>query len=180
VFGGSCVGIALRNGKAFGESLEKILRSRGLHAARKSEDYADTKVHRLAIGAMLEVEYAVTDDLLLLALGKYEASRRNLRAVLDARAKAGEGGDLAPAVAAHVAAVPAGWSGISVTQVAQIAETASTMLGAMSAMDPGMRELEAVVPVMKALAGEMKRFGLEVMTSTTHTSERSYVARMRW
>jgi hypothetical protein len=178
--GGSCVGIALRNGKAFGESLEKILRSRGLHAARKSEDYADTKVHRLTIGAMLELEYAVTDDLLLLALGKYEASRRNLRAVLDARAKAGEGSDLAPAVAAHVAAVPAGWSGISVTQVAQIAETASTMLGAMSAMDPGMRELEAVVPVMKALAGEMKRFGLQLMISTSHTSERSYVQRLRW
>jgi hypothetical protein len=63
----------------------------------------------MTVGAMLELEYAVTDDLLLLALGKDEAARRNLRAVLDARAKPGEGGDVAPSVAAHIAAVPAGW-----------------------------------------------------------------------
>lgn len=181
MLGGSCFGAALRNGKAFGESLEKILRSRGLHAARKSEDYADTKVHRLTIGAMLELEYVVTDDLLLLVLGKDEAARRNLRAVLDARAKSGEGSEIAPAVAAHVAAVPAGWSGISVTQVAQMVEATSAMLGAMSAMGgPEMQELEAVVPVMKGLAGEMKRFGLQLMISTSHTSERSYVQRLRW
>jgi len=178
---GSCIGIALRNGKAFEESLEKILRSRGLHAARKSEDYTDTKVHRMTVGAMLELEYAVTDDLLLLALGKDEAARRNLRAVLDARAKPGEGGDVAPSVAAHIAAVPAGWSGISVTQVPQMLEATSIVFSMMSAMGgPGMHELESIVPVMKGLAGEMKRFGLQLMISTTHTSERSYAVRMRW
>jgi hypothetical protein len=179
--GGSCIGVALRDGKAFGESLEKILRSRGLHAARKSEDYAETKVHRLTLGAMLELEYVVTDDLLLLAVGKDEDARRNLRAVLDARAKPGEAGEVAPVAAAHVAAVPAGWSGISVTQVAQALEGISSMLGVMSAIGgPGMEELETVVPVLTGLAGEMKRFGLQVMIGTSHTSERSYVQRMRW
>ncbi|HZN38129.1 MAG TPA: hypothetical protein VFD82_04955 [Planctomycetota bacterium] len=181
MLGGSCFGMALRNGKVFGESLEKVLRSRGMHAARKTEDYADTRVHRLTLGAAIELEYVVTDDLLLFAVGKDEAARRNLRAVLDARAKPGEGGDVAPALAAHIAAVPAGWSGISVTQVASAMEATSSMLDAMSAMGgPGMHELEMVAPVMKGLASEMKRFGLQLMISTSHTSERSYVARMRW
>ncbi|HEU4418531.1 MAG TPA: hypothetical protein VFT55_06300 [Planctomycetota bacterium] len=179
---GSCIGIALRNGKAFGESLEKILRSRGLHAARKTEDYADAQVHRMTLGAMLELEYVVTDDLLLLALGKDEAARRNLRVVLDVRAKPGEGGEVAPAVAAHIAAVPAGWSGISVTQVPQILEATSIVFGTLPVMvgvdDP--EALDMAVSVMKGLAGEMKRFGLQVMISTSHTSERSLVQRLRW
>ncbi|HEX6811658.1 MAG TPA: hypothetical protein VF384_08560 [Planctomycetota bacterium] len=176
---GSCFGLALRNGKAFEESLEKVLRSRGLHAGRKSEDYADAKVHRMTLGGMLELEYVVTDDLLLIALGKDEASRRNLRAVLDARAKQGEGGEFVPAVATHIAAVPAGWSGVGITPVSQGLEGASAMFDVMPEMRmiPGMQQ---ILPVLKGLAGDLKRFGLQHAVGTTYTSARSFEYRARW
>src|SRR5262249_34928217 len=37
-FRGMCIAVSLRSGAAFGESLEKLVRARGLHAARKTED----------------------------------------------------------------------------------------------------------------------------------------------
>src|SRR5204862_200381 len=58
--------------------------TRGLHAARKTEEYAGTKVHRLRVG--VEIEYAVTDDLLLLGFGNSAGAQKSLRAVLDERA----------------------------------------------------------------------------------------------
>ena len=85
-FAGTCYALSLRDGKAFGDALEKALRSRGLHAARKSDVYQDVKVYRMRLGGLVELEYAVTDDLLLLAPGNDEGSRAQLRSILDARA----------------------------------------------------------------------------------------------
>ncbi|MFN7590498.1 MAG: hypothetical protein ACK5UQ_18605, partial [Planctomycetota bacterium] len=79
-----CMAIELKNGKAFGESMETMIRSLGMQAARKTEEYQGHKVYKLNVGGMLQVEYAVTDDMLLLSLRNDESGQRTLRSVLDA------------------------------------------------------------------------------------------------
>ncbi|MBL9077425.1 MAG: hypothetical protein JNL08_07980 [Planctomycetes bacterium] len=177
---GSCIAWALRDGKAFGQSIEALLRSRGLHAARKSEDYADTKIYRLKPGGLVEVEYAITDDLLVLVLGNSEIARRNLRAVLDARAAAAATAELPAKVQAHVAALPTGWSGLSVTPVGPlmqgIGNTVQTML-TMQGVDA--EELEWA-GLLQQIAGDIRRLGIDHMVGATWTTKRSLRSRMRW
>jgi len=107
--GSSCIGIGLRNGKAFAASLESMLRSQGLHASRKTEDYQGNKIHRLPLGGLIEVEYCVTDELMLLAIGKGESARQSLRGVLDARANPAAEGEAPTKIKATLATMPAGW-----------------------------------------------------------------------
>ncbi len=178
MFRGSCFGISLRDGKAFGESLEKVIRSRGLHAGRKSEDYLDSKIHRLRLAAVVELEYVVTDDLLLLVIGNDESSRRNLRAVLDARAR--KDATLPAAVQTHLAAMPAGWSSVTLTPMAQTMRSLSTAFTALQQVADAPEGLSMVIQVMQGLAGDMKRLGIENMVGATYTTARSYVSRFRW
>ena len=176
---GTCVAVSLKNGKAFGESLETLLRSRGLHAARKTEEYAGTKVHQLKPAGLVELEYAVAGDLLLLVVGKSEGARRNLRAVLDAQASTAAA-ELPASVQKHLQALPAGWSGISVTPVGQLLGGFSTMFDTLSAMGETTDEVAQTFEVLSKLGGEMQRLGIDHMVSTSYTTRRSLVSRLRW
>jgi len=176
---GSCYALALRDGKAFGESLEKALRSRGLHAARKTEEYQGVKVHRLRLAAVFEIEYAVTDEMLLLAAGSDEASHQHLRGILDARAS----GATAPpeAVMKRLQGLPPGWSGIGVTPL-------DSMLRGISNMGAKMAEQQQQLPdqaamlfgVLGGVAGDLKQLGLADMLGAVYTTKNSYMARVRW
>lgn len=167
MFAGSCYGLALTDGKAFGESLEKALRSRGMHAARKSEEYQGVKVYRLRLGGVIEVEYAVTDDLLLLTLGSDDSSRAQLRSVLDARANPRAG--LPASLARHVDDVPAGWNGIGITPMA----TVMTQVGEMMAEAPPGElppQMETLLKTMGMIGAEMKRAGVDDAVQFSYTS----------
>ncbi len=177
---GTCIAVSLKNGKAFGESLETLLRSRGLHAARKTEEYAGTKIHQLKPAGLVELEYAVAGDLLLLVVGKREGARRNLRAVLDAQANTTAAAELPASVQKHVQALPAGWSGISVTPVGQLLAGFSTMLDTLSSMGEATEEVAQTFKVLSSLGGEMQRLGIDHMVSTSYTTRRSIVSRLRW
>ncbi|MBL8728410.1 MAG: hypothetical protein JNM25_08275 [Planctomycetes bacterium] len=174
-----CFVVALRNGKAFGESLETALRARGLHASRKTEEYAGTKVYLLRLAGLLEVEYAVTDDLLLIAPGKGEGGRRNLRAVLDAR-QHGAAGEPPTVLQAHLKELPAGWTGVSVAPVAAMLDNFRTGFAAAAASDEFPMDLDEVTAVLEGLAGDVQRLGIEHLISTTYTTKRSLKARLRW
>lgn len=183
-FEGSCFGIQLRDGKAFGESLEKMLRARGLHASRKTEDYQGMKLHRLRLAGVAELEYAVADDMLLVSLGNGEASRQSMRSVLDARANPAAAGELPAAVKDHLGALPGGWSGLSAmsmsawcTGMASAFDTAFAAAGGMGEAPP---ELEMILGTMKGIGGELERFGLKTIISTTYTKANGVVARFRW
>ncbi|MEO6595897.1 MAG: hypothetical protein ABIP94_14185, partial [Planctomycetota bacterium] len=178
---GMCFGISLRDGKAFSEALETALRSRGLHASRKSEDYADTKVYSMKIAAMLDIEYAVTDDLLLLAIGKGEASRRHLRGVLDARAAKSETDSLPTAAQAHMEHLPAGWNGISVVNMAATLRSYRKVIDMMKSMEAEIPpEVSMVLDVLTSVGSDLQRLGMQSMVSGSYTSARKLAARLRW
>jgi len=177
---GTCLGLSLRNGKAFGESLEKMLRARGLHASRKSEDYQGTKVYRLRPAGVIELEYAVVDDLLLLAIGGDEASRRNLRAVLDARAAAAAGSELPEHVQKVLKGFAEGWSGVGITPIAGMLDGINTAMTAVQGMGDLPEEAEMVMQVLTGVSSDLTRLGLQNMTTANYTTRRSLRSRMRW
>lgn len=176
--GNSCFVVSLRNGKAFGESLEKALRARGMHAGRKTEEYGTAKVHLLRIAGIFEVEYAVTDNLLLLVLGKAEGGRRQLRAVLDAQQQTG--GERPAVLEAHLKELPAGWTGVSVAPISAILETMHTAMEAASAAEDVPEEVEQLITALGGLAGDVRRLGIEHMVAATYATRRSLKGRLRW
>ncbi|MCA8966420.1 MAG: hypothetical protein H6838_00960 [Planctomycetes bacterium] len=176
---GECICVSLRDGKKFGESLEKAMRARGLHAARKTEEYQGAKVHRLSLGGLVEAEYCVTDEMLLLAIGGDEASRRNLRAVLDQRAS-GEAAELPAKVKPQVELMAKGWSGLAVTPMASILDGLDAVLQQANALGDAPPEMEMVLEVLHGLGRDMRRLGLENMVQTTHSTKRMLKSHLRW
>jgi hypothetical protein len=177
--GSSCFVVSLRNGKAFGEALETALRARGMHASRKTEDYADTKIYLLRIAGMFEVEYAVADNLLLIAPGKGESGRRNLRAVLDAQ-KHGADGEPPAVLQALLKELPAGFSGVSVAPVAAMFAGLRTGLEAAGNAPNAPEGLHDIANMLTSLAGDVQRLGIEHMMSATYTTKSSFKTRLRW
>lgn len=179
-FGASCFALELRDGKAFGQSLETALRAHGLHAARKTEDYGDAKIHRLRLAGLLEVEYVVTDEMLIVVPGKNERGGGNLRAILDARK---QGADSVPAALQKATAgLPAGWTGISVAPFDGSLKTLIKFaeLGAAQSADPDeMEVLGQSMQTIRSVIGDAKRLGIENMVSATYATPRSMVVRMR-
>lgn len=171
--------IELKNGKAFAESLETMLRSAGLHAARKTEEYQGQKVYKLSVGGMAQIEYAVTDDMLLLSVRNDEVGARALRSALDAR-KSAEG-EMPARIKNMVAGMPEGWTGLSVMSMS---ETFKSFTKAMQMqMEMGAEELppqaEMVFGMLQSLGEEMKRLGIDRAVGTTHTSKNGMRMRMR-
>lgn len=183
---GTCIGIALRDGKTFAQNFETMLRSRGLHAARKSEDYGETKIHRLRVGGIVEIEYAITDDLLLLVIGERESARRNLRAVLDSKQAGGAAPDFPPAIEKLLAALPAGWTGVSVAPIGRSLQgLAETFRTAMLMQGLGPDDLEdheemKLLEVLGALGADIQRLGIDHIVSTTYATKNSLRGRWRW
>ncbi len=179
---GMCVGITLKNGTAFGESLEKMMRARGLHAARKTEQYQGSAVHRLTLAGLLELEYAVTDDLLLVALGNTEAARAALRGVLDTRTNPAAAAELPAPVTERLARLPADWSGLSVTSMPAWFAMMATMVeqSVQQAVGETPQELAGVLAMLQQLGGDLERLGLQTMVSTGHVGPDSFAMRARW
>jgi hypothetical protein len=179
---GSCIGIQLRDGKAFAASLEKMLRSQGLHASRKTEEYQGTKIHRMPLAGMLEIEYSVTDELLLLALGKGESARQSLRAILDARATPAAEGEVPAKVKTLAATLPAGWNGLTSMSMSGML---AGMVGAMEAammqqMEEAPPEVEMMMQMMRGLGNDMKRLGIDALLSASYSTPNSFRSSMRW
>ena len=178
---GQCMVLSLRDGAAFGKSVETMLRARGLHAARKTEEYQGAKVHRMTLAGVLEMEYAITDDMLLLALGKSDGARASLRGVLDAKAS-GTATELPAAVKAHLDAAPAGWCGVGVTRPADTMMGVGQAMVGLVAMSGGgeAEQLGMIADVLQALAGEMKRLGVDTSAGFLYSGPKGVGYRLRW
>jgi hypothetical protein len=178
---GSCYGVALRNGRAFAESVETAFRARGLHAGRKTEDYQSIKVHRMKVGGMLEFEYAIADDVLLVAPGGDEASRRNLRAILDARASGASAPELPDATKKLLDRMPSGWSGVSATPLASLTTMAETLLEQVENTGEDVpQEARMVLGVLKGAVAELKHLGIASVVSTTRMAGGGFHVRALW
>lgn len=173
-----CMALELKNGKAFGESLETLIRSFGMQAARKTEEYQGHKVHKLNIGAMLQVEYAVTDDMLLLSLRNDESGQRTLRSAIDA-SKTAEG-EMPARIKSLTAGLPEGWSGISVASMSETFKNAAKAAQLQAQMGNDMPpQAEMMFGMLQSLGEEMKRLGIDKSVATTHTSKSGLRSRMR-
>src|SRR5687768_3780220 len=175
-----CYVLSLRDGKAFAASVETMLRARGLHAARKSEEYGGTKVHLLRLAGIVELEYAIFEDLLLVAIGE-DAPRQHLRGVIDARRQGGSA-ELPKELAPYVAALPKGWAGIQMSPIA-------AMLGALGRMFTMMEErfgehrhldLPQAAQVLATLGKEFERAGLGSMVGAMWVDPRRIKVRTLW
>lgn len=172
---GSCICLGLKDGKAFGESLEKVVRASGMHAARKSEEYQGATIHRLAVGGVLEVEYAITDGMLLLGIGDHDNTKQSLRSVLDVH-KAG-GGELPAAIKAQIDSLPAGWCSVGVSPIAYT-------LGAVADMAESAGQTQGrdamVIGILRGISQDLKRLGIEKMVGTGYATEKGMRTVMRW
>jgi hypothetical protein len=176
MFSDYCLGLSLRDGKAFAASIDRMLRATGLHAARKTEQYRGARIHELRLGGALIVEYSITDDLALVVLGSRGNGRDFLRAALDAH---GDGKPTLPdALAKKIDGLPDGWSGIGsmplVDLVLAIAE-----LGTMRAerQDQLSREM---LDSMRAAGRELKALGLGDAVSVSYSGKRGLRTIYRW
>ena len=158
VFADYCWGIELRNGKALAQSIDKMLRAGNLLQARKTEEYRGHEIHKLRIAAVIEVEYAITDGVLLCVLGTRGDGVTHLRGVLDAIV---DGNSSSPeALAKWLPVVPEGWSGIQVMPFLDIFATIAATGGSVrrnnqspnSAYSTGYAFGQAMLEALKDLA----------------------------
>jgi len=172
---GTVYGLALNDGKAFGASLEKALRSRGMHIGRKTEDYANAKINRMKLAGMIPVEYVVTDDMLLIAVGEGEGTGRALRDVIDTRSSGDSEGP--KIVAKHANNFPAGWNGIGYTPIGAILEG---VIGGMQASGQFGPEMDMAAQVVKGVVADMDRLGIGSILQVNYSDGTGITQRFRW
>lgn len=175
LFGGSCIALSLRDGRAFGESLEKVIRANGLHAARRTEPYHDVPIHQLTLAGLLQIEYAVTDDALWLVPGR-GSGRDKLRAALDARAENKDHAEVATAFAA----LPEGWNGVRRFQLADYVHLLAEMAEVAPKAEKRKESEEIGRAILKGLSGELKRLGATEILFGDYTSPRGWRTVYRW
>jgi hypothetical protein len=171
-----CVGVAMRDGKAFAASLDKVLRVAGLLAGRKTEDYRGAKIHELHLGGAVTIEYAVTDDLALVVSGPRGDGSDYLRAALDARADCK--GAPPDAITKRFADLPAGWSGIGVLPILDLARKMATLASA--AAPDASPQLTDAVAIVRSVCDELKALGLGDLVSASYASREGVRTIYRW
>tara|TARA_R110002072_G_scaffold109160_1_gene236279 strand:- start:44149 stop:45864 length:1716 start_codon:yes stop_codon:yes gene_type:complete len=172
---GTVYGIALSNGDAFGAALDTMIRSRGMHVGRKSEAYANAEIHRMKLAGMVDIEYSVTNNLLLVGIGSDRATGRILRDIIDTRAS---GEATTPAILAKRAGTLApGWNGIAITPIGAIIEGA--MMGLQASGQFG-EEMDMVTQVVRGVVADMKRLGIGSMVQASYCDDNGFTASLRW
>jgi hypothetical protein len=186
---GSCFVVPLRDAKLAAQNLDKALRARGMHAARKTEDYGDTKIYSLRLLGMMRVEYAFAADVFVLGLGDGEATRKNLRSVLDTVAARGKGGaatELSAAVQARLQGWPENWASIDVGDYSDVLDGLVTSLDTLLAttedeMEPEGRDVALrFVEFARKLRPELLRHDAAVTLVAGYSARDAYVMRSRW
>jgi len=181
---GACFLVALRDGKAFADNIDKLLHARGLHAGRKTEEYQGAKVHTLKLLAAVSLEYAIADDTLLLTIGGGEVGPKSLRAALDAAAASHDGKptELSAAVKDRLAPLARGWRGLAVTAMGATFENAVKTIDQMRNDGPlgDVPGLEVVIATLKKLRPELEQLGIACSVAATYFDGKHYTTHARW
>jgi len=175
VLGGTCLAIALRDGRAFGTSLEAVVRANGLHAGRRTEEYLGVPIHQVVLGGLVSLEYAVTDEALWLVVGK-GLGREHLRAALDARAESRSEGE----VAAAFAALPEGWNGVRRVPIADWLRLLADITVATQGRRANTGEVKMALDVLRGLAKEMTNLAATELLVGDYTSPAGWRTVYRW
>lgn len=177
-FDGLCYGIALKNSKRFDASLETLLRSRGLHAARKTEDYRGYEIRKMTVMGMLPLRYVVSERILLVGLG--ERGGAEMRAVLDEEKARSEGKPRAP-MPAEIGrrldqAVP-GWQSISVLTASSLVEPILAALRQDGVLPDDASEIESGISMAMGL---LDRYRLQTMVTVTKARDGALQIQFIW
>ncbi|MEM7201503.1 MAG: hypothetical protein AAF628_14635 [Planctomycetota bacterium] len=174
-------GIELADAAAFDASFEKLIRSRGLHAARKTEDYRGYKVRRITLLAM-PVFYAVTDRLFGLGVGQLGA--QELRAVLDETRDRADGKPAPPlpeAVTERLEGVEPGWQGIGASDLVAIAGSFSQGMGeVMRESGVADRDLQMLHTVLSTARQLAQRYDLRTIASVSRVDSNGLLIETIW
>jgi hypothetical protein len=134
---GLCLGFEVSDGKKLGATIDTMLRKDGLHAGRKKDEYKGFRVYNMTIAMMLELHYAVSDDLLLIGFGG--SGGDGVRAGLDAaknRADGKEVADLPAEVKNRLGMTRGSYSGLGWADVQAQTESAVAQLDAVAGSLP--------------------------------------------
>lgn len=175
ILGGTCLAIALRDGRAFGTSLEAVVRANGLHAGRRTEDYHGVSIHQVVLGGLVSLEYAVTDEALWLVLGK-GIGRDQLRAALDARGESRTEAE----VAAAFAALPEGWNGVRRVPIADWLRLLADIAVATQGRAANTAEAKLGIDILRGLAKEMTNLAATELLVGDYTSPAGWRTVYRW
>jgi hypothetical protein len=189
-YGETCYVVRLRDGATFAANLEKMVRARGLHAGRKSEEYGGVRVYRLKLLGTVPIEYAVAGDAFVLGVGG-AGSQRNLRGVLDAIAAHGRGetpAGLPKGLQARLAALPPDFTHLSAGALGEaldgMVEVFEGIAATLAAEDMTLEDLDGawhlVLPAVKALRADLKRFDADVSVTTGYSTKGKSMFRSRW
>ena len=181
MFMGNVFGIALNDSATFEAALDKVIRSRGLHVGRKTESYANTKIHRMKLLGMLDLEYSVNNDLFLIALGGTEGTSRILRNIIDTRAT-GEA-QMPNLLTQHINELPPGWNSVGITPITAILEGVAAGFEAASQLEPNnplSEAFEGVQQIMRTITADMKRLGIDSLIQTSRCDDNGFTGSWRW
>lgn len=175
ILGGTCIAIGLRDGRAFGASLEKVLRANGLHAGRRTEDYKGVPIHQLVVGGLVSIEYAVTDEALWLVPGE-GLGRDQLRAALDTRAESRSEAN----VAAAFEALPAGWNGVRRLPIAELLRAMADVTVATQGRQANTGPTKLGVQLLRSLSKELTNLAATELLVGDYTSPAGWRTVYRW
>lgn len=178
-----CFGLELRDGVAFGRSIETVLERAGVLEMRKTEKYRDTDVHRVTVpGLGIKFYWAISDRLFLVAAG--DGGRARLGSILDADAAAARGeapAALAKAVLERLEVVPAHYAGLGVQRFGTLMFDAA-LAGLREGVNSGDLDfdLDAVTEIVDALGELCSKHSLDHVVSVTYLDPERAVSRTIW
>jgi hypothetical protein len=175
LFRGNVYGLALTDSAKFEAALNKIIRSRGMHVGRKTETYANAQIHRMKLLGMIDLEYSISNNLLLIGIGGSEGTSRALRNIIDTRAT-GEA-QMPEMLSKRASALAPGWNSASITPIDALLEGA---LSGMQATGEFGDDFDGAAQLMHAVIDDMKRLGIGSIVQAGYCDDNGYTVTFRW
>lgn len=177
---GTCFGITLRDPRSFDASFEAVLRSRGLHAARKTEEYRSFDVHRINVLGT-PVLYTVSNELLLVAVGP--AGGIALREVLDEEHDRTQGIERQPLpeeILRRLEQAPESITGISVASLSKTVQDMAVSLRPLLEQSGTYEAADTTERILTTLQELVRRHDLDQMVGVSFVEGSALVSRLIW
>lgn len=185
-YAGSVYGLSLSDGAKFEAALDKMIRSRGMHVGRKSESYANAQIHRMAIAGLVDLEYSINNNLLLISIGGAESASRIIRDIIDTRANSES---QRPEILNKLAnKLPENWNSISVMNIGSTLDAVMTGMQMAMEANPDMsdmgeimgEQIDMMTGMVQSIVADMNRLGLSSIVQTSSCDDTGLHIKMRW
>ena len=172
---GICYAVTLKNPTAFGRSIDTMLTKLQLREAVKTDEYKGFQVHSLKMPPVFDLQYAITDQLVILGMG--EDSAPLTRSILDQEARVRDGeapGDFPEGVTERLELAPRGWSYVSTMRLGTLID------GMMQALNETGMVPPQVQPMVQMVLGLLKDFKLDDMVTAGTYDGNAMRMRLIW